>query len=117
MQYLLLIYSNESADQAMSEEKRGEVFNRYIAFTQKVKDLGVWLGGEALQPISTATSVRVKNGKMMTTDGPFAETKEQLGGFYLLECKDLDQALQLAAEIPTSEYGTVEVRPIMKFDM
>ena len=117
MQYLLLIYSNEKADETMSEEKRAQVFNGYMAFTQKVKDLGVYLGGEALQPISTATSVRVKNGKMMTTDGPFAETKEQLGGFYFLDCKDLDQALQLAAEIPTAEHGTVEVRPVMKFDM
>jgi hypothetical protein len=117
MQYLCLIYENEKLAADMTEEKRNEVFAGYMAFTQKVKDLGVYLGGEALQPISTATSVRVRSGKVLTTDGPFAETKEQLGGYYLLDCKDLDQALQLAAEIPSSATGTVEVRPIMKFDM
>ncbi len=116
MQYLLLIYTNEKADGSMTPEAREKNMGRYYAFTQKVKELGVYLGGEALQSISSATSVRVKNGKMMTTDGPFAETKEQLGGFYLLDCKDLDQALKLAAEIPAAEHGTVEVRPIMKFD-
>ena len=117
MQYLLLIYGNEQTEGAMTPERREKDYGRYFAFTQKVKDLGVYVGGEALQSVSTATSVRVRNGKTMTTDGPFAETKEQLGGFYLLDCKDLDQALALAAEIPASEYGTVEVRPIMKFDM
>ena len=117
MQYLLLIYTNEKTDQDWTPEQREKDFGRYYAFTEKVKQLGVYLGGEALQPTRTATSVRVKNGKMLTTDGPFAETKEQLGGFYLLDCKDLDQALQLAAEIPASEYGTIEVRPVMKFDM
>jgi hypothetical protein len=117
MQYLLLIYGNEKAEADWTEEKRQADFGRYYAFTQKVKELGVYLGGEALQSVSTATSVRVRNGKTLSTDGPFAETKEQLGGFYLLDCKDLDQALQLAAEIPASEYGTIEVRPVMKFDM
>ena len=117
MHYLLLIYTNEKDEAGWTKEKREQDFGRYFAFTKKVKDLGVYLGGEALQSVSTATSVRVKNGKMLTTDGPFAETKEQLGGFYLLDCKDLDQALALAAEIPASEHGTIEVRPVMKFDM
>lgn len=116
MQYLLLIYSNEKNDQDVSPEKQQEIFKRYMDFTQHVKDIGVFLAGDALQPTSTATSVRVKDGKMLTTDGPFAETKEQLGGYYLLDCKDLDQALELAAKIPAAEQGTVEVRPIMTFD-
>jgi hypothetical protein len=117
MQYLLLIYGNEKMEGEWTPERREADYARYGAFTQKVKQMGVHLGGEALQPVSTATCVRVRNGKVLTTDGPFAETKEQLGGYYLLECKDLDQALQLAAEIPAADYGTVEVRPLLKFDM
>lgn len=116
MQYLLLIYSNEKNDMNASEAEQGEIFRRYMEFSQHVKDIGVFVAGEALQPTSTATSVRVKDGKMLTTDGPFAETKEQLGGYYLLDCKDLDQAMALAAKIPAAENGVIEVRPIMTFD-
>jgi hypothetical protein len=81
-----------------------------------IKNNGTYLGGEGLQPSSTATTVRVDNGTVSTTDGPFAETKEQLGGYYLLNCKDLDQAIDLASKIPGARFGAVEVRPIMEFD-
>jgi hypothetical protein len=88
----------------------------YMAFTTRMRDEGKFVAGDALQPISTATTVSVSNGKVETVDGPFAETKEQLGGYYLLECADLDEALKCAADIPTAKYGRVEVRPIMVFD-
>jgi hypothetical protein len=87
----------------------------YFAFTEDIKKSGHYLGGEALQPVNTATSVRVRSGKMSTTDGPFAETKEQLGGYYLIEAKDLNDALQVASRIPSAKFGTVEVRPIQDF--
>jgi hypothetical protein len=88
----------------------------YVDFTQEVQDAGVMAGGEALQPIATATTVTVRDGKTELMDGPFAETKEQLGGFYILECKDLDEALKYAAKIPDAKYGRIEVRPIMVID-
>jgi hypothetical protein len=88
-----------------------------MAFTKDIIDRGLMKGGEALQPTSTATSVRVRNGDTLTTDGPFAETKDQLGGFYLVDCKDLDEAVEVAAGIPDARRGTIEVRPIMEVDM
>jgi hypothetical protein len=88
----------------------------YFAFTEDVKKSGQYIGGEALQPVSTATSVRVRGGKMSTTDGPFAETKEQLGGYYLINAKDLNDALQIASKIPGDKTVTVEVRPIQEFN-
>jgi hypothetical protein len=87
----------------------------YYAFTNDSRAAGVNRGGEALQPTSTATTVRVRDGKTVTTDGPFAETKEQLGGYYLFECKDLDEAIQWAAKIPGAKFGSIEVRPIWEF--
>jgi hypothetical protein len=116
MQYLLLIYGAESHEKDMSEADQAELFTAYGAYSAEVKEKGLLLGGEALQPTATATTVRVREGKTLTTDGPFAETKEQLGGFYFLECEDLDQALEYAAKIPSAKYGSVEVRPVMKFD-
>ncbi|MCH9670512.1 MAG: YciI family protein [Gammaproteobacteria bacterium] len=116
MQYLLLIYSNEATEAAMSEAERGEVYQRYMTFTQEIVSAGQFKAGDALQPTSTATTVRVKGGQTMTTDGPFAETKEQLGGYYLVEASDLDEAVSIAARIPSAEHGCVEVRPIMSFD-
>lgn len=92
------------------------MFRDYMAFNVAAKKAGVHVGGEALQPIATATTVRARDGKASITDGPFTETKEQLGGFYLLDCKDLDEALSWAKRIPTSKWGSVEVRPIMVFD-
>jgi hypothetical protein len=87
----------------------------YGAYTQSIKGSGHYLGGEALQPVHTATTIRSRNGKVSTTDGPFAETKEQLGGFYLVEAKDLNDAIQVASRIPSVKTGSIEVRPIMTF--
>ena len=113
MKYLLLIYENEKAFEAISEAEQGKIFQEYMDYTNGIKKAGNYIAGEALQPISTATTVRVKNGKTLTTDGPFAETREQLGGFYLVEAKDLDEAIKLAAGIPDARAGSIEVRPIM----
>lgn len=113
MKYLMLIYGDEAAEAAMSEEELGAVFGAYGAFEGEVGPSGKRLGGEALQPTATATCVRVRGGETTVTDGPFAETKEQLGGFYLMECEDLDEALQWAAKIPGAAHGTVEVRPVL----
>lgn len=116
MKYLLMIYSNETVDAQKTPAELDKMMQDYRVFTQEVKDRKVYLGGEALTPISTATTVRIRNGKIMTTDGPFAETKEQLGGFYLLDCSNLDEAIELAAKIPHAVEGSIEVRPIMVFD-
>jgi len=116
MQYMLLIYSNEKDWDKQTPEQMGEVMNAYNAFTESIVKSGNYKAGEALQPVSTATTVRVRNGKPQITDGPFAETREQLGGFYWIEAKDLDQALQIAARIPSALVGSIEVRPIMVFE-
>ena len=114
MQYMLLIYDNEKM--AMGEKERNALMGEYFAFTEETKKSGKLVAGDALQPTSTATTVRVREGKRLTTDGPFAETKEQLGGYYLVEAKDLDEAMALAANIPSARFGSIEVRPVMKFD-
>jgi len=116
MKYLCLIYENEAAWASHSKEEGDAVMGEYYAFTDDIKKSGHLLGGEALQPTQSATTVRVRNGKVSTTDGPFAETKEQLGGYYLIEAKDLNDAIQVAARIPGAKHGSVEVRPIMTFD-
>ncbi|HUH05213.1 MAG TPA: YciI family protein [Kofleriaceae bacterium] len=116
MQYLCLIYENESIPKAMSESEQQQYFGEYFSFTNEVKEKGLFVGGEALQPVATATTVRVREGKVITTDGPFAETKEQLGGYYLLDCKDLDEAIAAAAKIPGARFGSIEVRPLMVFE-
>ena len=116
MRYLCLIYDEEKKWAAMSKEEADAVMGEYFGFTEDVKKSGHYVGGEALQPVSTATSVRVRGGKMSTTDGPFAETKEQLGGYYLINAKDLNDALQIASKIPGAKTGTVEVRPIQEFN-
>ena len=113
MLYLLLIYDDEKVWEAMPEAQRNELFGEYMTFTKQIKDSGHYRAGEALQPISTATSVRVRDGKTSRTDGPFAETREQLGGYYLIDAKDLDEATAIAARIPSARIGTIEVRPIM----
>lgn len=114
MEYLLLIYDNEASWTQRSESDNGKMMAEYHAFTESIAKAGQYKAGEALQPTSTATTVRVRNGKTLTTDGPFAETREQLGGFYLVEAKDLDEALALAARIPSARDGSIEVRPILK---
>ena len=116
MQYLCLIYESESAFMSRPQEEQESIMGEYFAFTDGVREGGKLVGGEALMPIETATTVRVRDGKTVTTDGPFAETKEQLGGYYLLECEDLDEAISLASKIPSARWGSVEVRPIMVFD-
>lgn len=116
MQYLCLIYSPESKQASMTPEEMQAYFGAYGAFGASIKGSGNFVAGEALQPISTATSVRVRDGKTVLTDGPFAETKEQLGGFYMIEAADLDEATAIAARIPTAAHGTIEVRPVVVWD-
>ena len=116
MQYALLIYDDERTMAAMSEDERGALHAAYGSFTQELQTAGAMAGGAPLDSIRTATSVRVRSGETLTTDGPFAETKEQLGGFYLLECKDLDEAIEYAAKIPGAQSGCVEVRPVRVFE-
>ena len=117
MRYLLLIYQNEAAMAAKSQAQQAEELAGYKAFNDKTRAAGQLLAGEPLQSITTATTVRVRDGKTVTTDGPFAETKEQLGGFYMVDAKDLDEALALAAEIPAARTGSVEVRPIWEIQL
>ena len=116
MQYLCLIYADERGNGAMSDAERGEYMSGYMAFTESIQASGNFVAGQALTPVATATSVRLRDGRSLVTDGPFAETKEQLGGFYLIEASDLDEATAIAARIPTARHGTIEVRPIMTFD-
>ena len=115
MQYMLLIYDNEKNWAQIPEPEQGKIFQAYMEFTQGIVKSGHFRAGDALQPTSTATTVTVKDGKRVTTDGPFAETKEQLGGYYLVEAKDLDEAIAIAAKIPSVNYGgKIEVRPVME---
>ena len=116
MQYLLLIYDNEKIWPSMGDKERNAIMGEYYAFTEDLKKSGALVAGDALQPTNTATTVRVREGKRLTTDGPFAETKEQLGGYYLVNAKDLDEAMAIAARIPGARLGSIEVRPVMKFD-
>jgi hypothetical protein len=116
MQYLLMIYRNE-AEYAKTDAVSGkEMLEEYGAFTQSIIQSGNFKGGDRLQPSTMATTVRVRDGKTLTTDGPFAETREQLGGYYLIEAKDLDAALAIAARIPGARLGSVEVRPIWVYN-
>ena len=112
MRYLLLIYTPEEDPATVPAERRAETSARYADFTREVRARNAMQGGEALQATTTATTVRVRDGKTLVTDGPYAETKEALGGFYLLDVKDLDEALELAARIPGAQWGAIEVRPI-----
>lgn len=114
MQYALLIYTDEVADTQASQQEQQAVTAGYFAFGEQFKEKIT--GGEALVPTSSATTVRVRNGQTLTTDGPFAETKEQLGGFYLVNCDNLDEAIQIASHIPGAATGSIEVRPVMVFN-
>ena len=116
MQYLLLIYDQEKIWDDMSKEESGKMFAEYGAFSSDIRKSGHFVAGDALQPVRTATSVRVRDGKTTTTDGPFAETREQLGGYYLINAKDLDEAIKIAARIPSAKVGTIEIRPVMVFE-
>jgi hypothetical protein len=114
MRYVMLICSPEQNFEAFSAEEQDTGVAEYMAFGEEMGKRGVLTGGERLRPSSDATTVRVSNGDVVTTDGPFAETKEQIGGFYLVDCKDLDEAIEIASKIPSAKggYGSVEVRPI-----
>jgi hypothetical protein len=114
MKYLCLIYDDEKKWETMSKAEADAYMGEYFAFTDGIKASGHYIGGEALQPVQTATTVRSRNGKLSTTDGPFAETKEQLGGYYLIEARDLNDALQVAQKIPSVRTGSIEVRPIQE---
>jgi hypothetical protein len=116
MKYLCLIYDDEKKVAGMSPKESEAFMGEYFAFTEGIQKSGHYIGGEALQPVQTATTVRIRNGKMATTDGPFAETKEQLGGFYFINAKDLNDAIQVASRIPSARTGSIEVRPVMEFD-
>lgn len=115
MRYILLIYGNDNPNPPLSEEQMNAEMNAYNTFTQEISERGVLLGGEALHPITSATTVRVRDSKVLTTDGPFAETKEQLGGFYLIQCNNLDEAIEWATKIPGAQHGSIEIRPVMEF--
>ena len=115
MKYLLLVYSAEKAAVSMPKEEMEVLMGEYAAYTAEIQKSGVRLAGEALQPTSTATTVRVRNGKKITTHGPFAETIEQLGGYYLVECQNLDEAIEWAAKCPDARFGSIEVRPVMDY--
>jgi hypothetical protein len=117
MQYLLLIYSEEKVEARMSESERQKMHADYGVYTKGIVASGNFKGGNALQPTASATTVRVREGKTLSTHGPFAETREQLGGYYLVEAKDLDEATRLAAGIPSAKTGSIEIRPIMNVDM
>ena len=116
MQYLLMIYRNEAEMSAVSAAEGQKMMKEYETFTQSIIQSGNFKAGDRLQPASTATTVRVRDGKILTTDGPFAETREQLGGYYLVEAKDLDTALDIAARIPGARVGSIEVRPIWVYN-
>jgi hypothetical protein len=112
MKYLCLIYSDETLWQNMPKAELDKVFAEYFAFTNDIKGSGHYVNGNNLKPTHAATTVRVRNGKVSTTDGPFAETKEQLGGYYLIEAKDLNEAIHVASRIPGARHGSIEVRPV-----
>ena len=116
MRYLLTIYSDESRWADSTPEDGAALMGAYNEFTREVSEAGVLVASHGLQPTATATTVRLRDGELMLTDGPFAETREQLGGFYLLECSDLDEAIGWAGRIPNAADGCVEVRPVMVFD-
>jgi hypothetical protein len=114
MRYMLLIYGRESDWAALSDGERGKIMQEYMEFTEGIRKSGHYAAGDPLEPTATATTVRVKNGKTLTTDGPFAETREQLGGYYIVKAKNLDEATDIASRIPAARMGSVEVRPILE---
>jgi hypothetical protein len=114
MQYMLLIFDDEQVWAGMGEEERGKLYEAYGTFTNELRESGALVNADQLQSSSTATLVRVRDGETLTTDGPFAETKEQLGGYYLIEVESLDEAIEWAAKIPSAAKGTIEVRPVVQ---
>jgi hypothetical protein len=116
MRYMLIILGDESKYANRPDEERTEAGARWADYTQALVDAGAFVSGEGLQSVTTATTLRVENGERMLTDGPFAETKEQIGGFYVIECKDLDEAIDWAAKLPHAENGTTEIRPVLEYE-
>ncbi|HEY1953118.1 MAG TPA: YciI family protein [Gemmatimonadaceae bacterium] len=114
MKYLCLIYDNEQAWQQFPADVQQNYMGEYRAFTDSIKKSGQFVGANQLQPTHSATTVRSRNGKLSTTDGPYAETKEQLGGYYLIDAKDLNDAIQVASRIPSARSGSIEVRPVVE---
>ena len=112
MKYMLLIYTSERQWAAMSPAEQGATMGEYRTFTQSIRESGQMVGGDRLDGVDTATTVRVRDSKTLTTDGPYAETKEQLAGYYIVEAKDIDEAIGIAARIPGAKYGAIEVRPV-----
>jgi len=112
MKYLLMIYGNEAAMLAMTEANKGQTLSAYVAYTEAMQKAGAYVGGNRLRPSTSSTTVKVTNGKTEVLNGPYAETKEQLGGYYMIDVPDLDAALAWAARCPGATYGTIEVRPI-----
>jgi hypothetical protein len=112
MRYLLLICNNEEAVEALSPEEHAAVVAEYVAFGEEMTERGILLRGERLRRTTDATTVQVRDGEVLIADGPFAETKEQVGGYCLVECRDLDEAIEVASQIPGARHGTIEVRPI-----
>jgi hypothetical protein len=116
MKYALTIYGDDAQRDAATDEERSVMSRAYMELTQEMQQKGVLVAGEGLYPTPTATTVRVREGEKNVTDGPFAETKEQLGGFYVLDVKNLDEAIEWASKIPGAQQGSVEIRPVMVFD-
>ena len=116
MRYLCLIYDSEAQLEAMPKDAAEAFMGEYFAFSDEIRGSGHFVAGEALQPVATATTIRVRNGKLSATDGPFAETREQLGGFYLIEARDLNEAIAVASRIPSARIGSIEIRPIVDFE-
>ena len=116
MQYLCLVYNEDNAFESMSEAEQKALTRESLAYDEDLRRQGHFLGANALQPVNSATTVRVRNGKVSTTDGPFAETKEHLGGYILIEARDLNEALQVASKIPMARIGSIEVRPILHLE-
>jgi hypothetical protein len=116
MKYLLTIYSDESQWAQATPQDLQDMMSAYEAYTREITEAGVMLGGEGLSPSGTSTTVRVRGDEVLTSDGPFAETREQLGGYYLLDCRDVDEAIGWAARMPGARYGAIEVRPVMDYE-
>lgn len=115
MKYMLLIYGNDAARVGMTPADYQSEMQAYFSYNEQLRSAGAYVAGDALQGINTATTVRLRHGQRLVTDGPFAETTEQLGGYYIIECLNLDEALEWAAKLPVGEHGSVEVRPVVVF--
>ena len=116
MKYALLIYYDQVARAQTTQEEQEASYQAYTEFGNEIERRGVLIDGRGLEPTTSATTIRVRNGKHLITDGPFVETKEQLAGFYLLDCKDLDEAIELATMIPSAIHGSIEIRPLAQYD-